>query len=201
MYKIYMNINHLIGMLVIIAFCLLGYTHFENFTNEVGYTKSSLDDKEYLVRNMDDKEEAANVLAKIRTKLEQICAIMKEKYPDDESVKRMVKRFNPDNITEAGKNNQYTSYSVNKGEKLVFCIRQKDEKESLVDENTVTFVAIHELSHIMTKSEGHKQVFWQNFKFLLEAAKEANIYQPVDYKKNPEPYCGMDITDNPYFDM
>jgi hypothetical protein len=43
-----MNINHLIGMLIIIAFCLLGYTHFENFTNEVSYTKSSLDDKEYL---------------------------------------------------------------------------------------------------------------------------------------------------------
>jgi hypothetical protein len=33
------------------------------------------------------------------------------------------------------------------------------------------------------------------------AAKEANIYQPVDYNKSPEPYCGMDITDNPYFDM
>ena len=53
----------------------------------------------------------------------------------------------------------------------------------------------------MTKSEGHKQEFWQNFKFLLEQAKAANIYNPVDYKKKPEPYCGMDITDNPYYDF
>ena len=197
MYEIYMNINHLIGMLIIIAFCLLGYTHFENFANEVSYTKSSLDDKEYLVRNMDDKNEAANVLAKIRTKLEKICAIMKEKYPDDESVIRMVKRFNPDNITEAGKNNQYTSYSVNKGEKLVFCIRQKDEKESLVDENTVTFVSIHELAHIMTKSVGHTEEFWDNFKRLLKEAIEANLYTKENYSQNPREYCGIKVSDSP----
>ena len=53
----------------------------------------------------------------------------------------------------------------------------------------------------MTKSVGHKQEFWQNFKFLLENAKAANIYQPVDYKKNPQGYCGMTITDNPYYDL
>ena len=53
----------------------------------------------------------------------------------------------------------------------------------------------------MTKTEGHKQEFWENFKFLLEQAKDANIYQPVDYKKNNKSYCGMDITDNPYYDL
>ena len=40
-----------------------------------------------------------------------------------------------------------------------------------------------------------------NFKFLLEQAKAANIYNPVDYKNNPETYCGMEITDNPYYDF
>jgi uncharacterized protein YlxW (UPF0749 family) len=67
-----MDINYLIGLLTIMAICLLGYTHFENFTNEVSYMKSSIDEKEYLVRNMDDKQEAANVLANIRMKLEKI---------------------------------------------------------------------------------------------------------------------------------
>jgi predicted metal-dependent hydrolase len=192
-----MNINHLIGMLIIIAFCLLGYTHFENFSNEVSYTKSTIDDKEYLVRNMEDKQDAANVLAGIRKKLEQICNLMKEKYPDDESVKRMIEKFNPDNITEAGKNNQYTSYSVNKGEKLVFCIRQKDEKESIVDENTITFVAIHELAHIMTKSVGHTDEFWNNFKRLLKEAIDNNLYTKENYSENPKDYCGIKVTDSP----
>ena len=192
-----MNINNLIGMLTIIAFILLGYTHFENFSNEVSYTKSTIDDKEYLVRNMEDKQDAANVLAGIRKKLEQICNLMKEKYPDDESIKRMIEKFNPDNITEAGKNNQYTSYSVNKGEKLVFCIRQKDEKESIVDENTITFVAIHELAHIMTKSVGHTEEFWNNFKKLLKEAIDNNLYTKENYSENPKDYCGIKVTDSP----
>ena len=75
------------------------------------------------------------------------------------------------------------------------------EGNKLIDLNTLTFVAFHELSHIMTTSIGHKQDFWQNFKFLLENAKEANIYKPVDYKKSPKEYCGMTINDNPYYDL
>lgn len=192
-----MDINYLICMLIIIAFCLLGYTHIEHLSNEVMYVKSSIDNNEYLVRNLGDKEEAANILAKLRLKLEKICDIMKKKYPTDESVIRMNERFNSDNITESGKNNQYTSYSVNKGEKIVFCIRQKDEKESLVDENTLTFVSIHELAHIMTKTVGHTPEFWSNFKRLLKEAVENNLYTKEDYTASPKEYCGIKVSDSP----
>jgi hypothetical protein len=74
------------------------------------------------------------------------------------------------------------------------------DNNNLIDDNTLMFVAIHELSHIMTKSIGHKTEFWQNFKFLLENAKESGIHTPVDYKKEPKEYCGMTIHDNPYYD-
>ena len=57
------------------------------------------------------------------------------------------------------------------------------------------FVSIHE-----SKSIGHKQKFWDNFKFLLANAKESGIHEPRDYKKEPQKYCSMKITDNPYFD-
>ena len=192
-----MDINYLIGLMIIIAFCLLGYTHYEHLSNEVTYVKSSIDNNEYLVRNLENKEEAANILAKLRSKLEKVCAIMKKKYPNDESVIRMNQRFNSENITEAGKSNQYTSYSVNKGEKIVFCIRQKDEKESLVDENTLTFVSIHELSHIMTKSVGHTPEFWANFKRLLKEAVEHNLYRKENYSASPKDYCGIKVSDSP----
>jgi len=192
-----MDVNYLIGMLIIVALCLLGYTHIEHLSNEVMYVKSSMDNNEYLVRNLPNREEAANILAKLRLKLEKLCEIMKKKYPDDESVIRMNERFNSDNITESGKNNQYTSYSVNKGEKIVFCIRQKDENESLVDENTLSFVAIHELSHIMTKSVGHTPEFWNNFKRLLKEAVEHKLYEKEDYNSNPREYCGIKVSDSP----
>jgi len=192
-----MDINYLIGMLIIVAFCLLGYTHLEHLSNEVIYVKSDIDNNEYLVRNLKNKDIAANTLAILRKKLEKICDIMQKKYPNDESVSRMNERFNSDNITESGKNNQYTSYSVNKGEKLVFCIRQKDEDETIVDENTLTFVSIHELAHIMTKSVGHTPEFWSNFKRLLKEAVSHNLYKKEDYRSDPKEYCGIKVSDSP----
>jgi hypothetical protein len=163
---------------------------------------SDVDGETYCVRERSKLELAADLLAKVTGNCKNLVDYVSKKYPDNEDVQRLKANFNPEKISETLPTSEFTAYSENKGEKLAFCLNKtKEEGSKLIDINTLTFVAIHELSHVMTKSEGHKQVFWQNFKFLLEAAKEANIYQPVDYKKNPEPYCGMDITDNPYFDM
>ena len=96
---------------------------------------------------------------------------------------------------------EYTAYSENKGEKLAFCLNTKKNGNNLIDLNTLTFVAIHELAHIASESIGHKDEFWRNFKFLLTEAKEINVYNPVDYSQKPIEYCGMKITDNPYFDL
>ena len=126
---------------------------------------------------------------------------MKKTHPDDERTTRLVEGFNPKKINETLPTSELTAYSENKGEKLAFCLNTTKDGDKLIDIQTLTFVALHELSHIMTKSVGHKQEFWQNFKFMLQNAKAAGIYDPVDYKKTPENYCGMKINDNPYYDL
>lgn len=162
---------------------------------------SDVDGERYCVRERSKMSQAADLLATVTTKCKELVAYCGKKFPDNEDVQRLVQKFNPTKISETLPTSEYTAYSENKGEKLAFCLNKEKNGTQLIDINTLTFVAIHELSHIMTISEGHKQEFWQNFKFLLEQAKEANIYNPVDYKKNPEPYCGMEITDNPYYDF
>jgi hypothetical protein len=94
-----------------------------------------------------------------------------------------------------------TAYSENKGEKIALCLN-KDKNNGgnkFIDINTLTYVALHELAHLMTKSIGHKKEFWNNFKFLLIQSKKCNIYNPIDYSKKNQEYCGDVITDNPYF--
>ena len=71
---------------------------------------------------------------------------------------------------------------------------------TFIDPNTLMFVALHEIAHIMTESTGHKDEVWQNFKFLQENAVKIKIYKPVDYKSKPKQYCSIEINDNPYFD-
>ena len=83
---------------------------------------------------------------------------------------------------------------------MAFCLSTKKGGDTLIDLNTLTFVAIHELAHICTKSVGHTDEFWKNFKFLLIQAEKIDIYNPIDYEKNPKQYCSMSINHNPYFD-
>jgi len=162
---------------------------------------ASKDGNTYCVRERAKLELAANLLASVTEKMKQMVKYLKEKYPNDERVKRLVEGFNPQKISETLPTSKLTAYSENKGEKIAFCLNTTKDGDKLIDINTLTFVALHELSHIMTKSIGHKREFWENFKFILENAKDANIYQPIDYKKNPKKYCGMTINDNPYYDL
>ena len=114
-----------------------------------------------------------------------------------EDIERLKKNFNPDAFSETTPDAKYTSYSVNKGEKIVFCLRDKKEGEKLVKENIMTFVSIHELAHLMTKSIGHEPDFWANFKLLLKVSIDNGLYKNIDFNSTPKPYCGINITDTP----
>ena len=129
---------------------------------------SSVDGNRYCVRDRQKLELAADLLAKVTQKCKLLVEYMKEKHPTDPRVIKLVKGFNPKSINETLPTSELTAYSENKGEKLAFCLNTTKTGDKLIDIDTLTFVAIHELSHIMTTSIGHKQDFWQNFKFLLE---------------------------------
>ncbi len=161
---------------------------------------SNEDGSKFCVRNRENLESSADLLKLVTGKCKQMVDILYEKYPNQERVIRLKKGFNPKRINETLPNSQYTAYSENKGEKLAFCLTEQKNGSNLIDLNTLTFVALHEISHIMTKSIGHTHEFWTNFKFMLKEADEAGVYKPVDYKNNPITYCGMDITDNPLYD-
>jgi hypothetical protein len=163
---------------------------------------SSVDGNEYCVREREQVNRAADLLATVTTKCKKLVEYVKEKHPNKEFTKQLVSGFNPQKVMETLPTSKFTAYSENKGEKLAFCLnRKKEENNNLIDEHTLTFVAIHELSHVGTTSIGHKSDFWENFKFLLECAKESGIHNPADYKINPKEYCGMTINDNPFYDM
>ena len=160
------------------------------------YVQSHVDKETYLVQRRDDSQEAADLFGNLKQKLSELIQIMKEKHPNDKRVIRLQKRFDPDNISESLPDSKYTSYSVNKGEKLVFCIRKKDTQE-LIKLNTILFVAIHELAHLMSISIGHTDEFWNNMRFILRDAIKYKIYKEQDFRKKPEPYCGIKITSSP----
>lgn len=193
-----------LGYFVILSMILLtAYVYYEKESFQLKCIVSTVDGNKYCVRDRKKLQHAADLLAKVTMNCKRLVEYMRKTHPDNEFTMRLVQGFNPKKIMETLPTSTYTAYSENKGEKLAFCLNKnsKTENDHMIDEHTLTFVAIHELAHIGTKSVGHKTEFWENFKFLLENAKDAGIHSPADYKESPESYCGMHIRDNPYHDM
>jgi hypothetical protein len=184
----------LILLLIILLFV-------KNQKSEVVSVRSTVDHVAYIVQNKKDKQQAADLLAQLRAKLlEFVAGLQSSSVKDDDRVKRLISKFQADHISEGDTNTNYTTYTLNKGEKIVFCLRTRDKNDNLHDLNMMLFVAIHEMGHICTLSTGHTEEFQKNFKFLLEEAVKLKIYQPVNYRENPTTYCGIAVTDTPLED-
>jgi len=189
-----MNFTYIIIGLVLIATILLTY---QNYNKDISYIKSRIDGRKYLVYNLEHKQVAADILALTRKRLVEFCENMKLKYRNDPRISRMISKFNPDNIVETEPGSKYTSYSINKGEKMVLCLRSRDGQQRLVKENVIMFVALHEMAHIMTLSVGHTKEFWDNFEFILKEATALGLYQHINFNSDNYDYCGIKITDTP----
>jgi hypothetical protein len=82
------------------------------------------------------------------------------------------------------------SYTENKS-LISLCIQDPSTKK-FYDMNTIMYVSLHELAHVVSKSvseEEHNEEFRQNFAKLLERAAQLGIYNPNI--PVPPTYCGL----------
>ena len=93
-------------------------------------------------------------------------------------------------IYETEITSSYTSYNVNKGEEIVFCLRYKPSLK-LHNINDLVYVAVHEMAHSGCPENGHTPLFNRIFKFYLEEAVKIGIYNYHNYSSSPLMYCGM----------
>ena len=182
----------------------LSYIGLSNSQYPLIKVKSSIDGELYTVRDMPDKQNAADTMAKVRLKMNKLKLHLESTVPDKPQVQQLTRNFeaNANRFKEATPDAEHTSYSVNKGEEVHFCLRQREAgDESLVNEDIITFVAIHEMGHMITKTIGHGPDFWNNFARLLQEAEKIGVYTQRDFRAHPVSYCGMKITDNPLYDL
>ena len=184
------------GLVILFSIIIGGY-YIINMYNEKDLVKitSSVDNKKYTVQIKEDSKEAADLIAKIKQRIITLIEHMENTFGiSDERVANLKNNFRPDRLKEGVSTPGYTSYSVNKGEQIVLCLRNKD---SLVDINTMMFVVLHEMAHLASVSIGHTEEFWNNFRWILEESINIGIYVKQDFEKKSVEYCGMDITSSP----
>lgn len=193
-----LSILNIIIFLVIIFF-FSGY--IVNFYNDVTYITSDINQKDYLVRDLKNSRQAANMLAMLSNKLELLVNHLNKNKDTEykeykEYIEQLDAKFNDIVYSETPGNSEHTSYSVNKGDQLVFCLRSKKYFDQLHDLNLVLYVALHEISHVACPEYGHTPLFKDIFHFFTKTAVKIGIYSPIQFKNNPQEYCGMTITES-----
>lgn len=173
-------------------------------SEDVALVRSRVDGNDYLVRNMPDKQVAADTFGRINVNIQRLIDHLRENHPDREVTRFLAANWDPSRVTELRHSRgEVTSYTVNK-KSMVVCLRDK-ETEALEAFNEVMFVVIHECAHMAApidpttgrQHEGHGKIFWDAMRFLLGEAIRIGIYVHKDYKSQPERYCGISINSTP----
>lgn len=145
--------------------------------------------------NNTNKTELLDNITNNMFKLRDYMVLNIDKYPKyTEYINQLSRNLGTKtHIQETDPASSYTSYTVNKGEEISFCIKNKQTKQ-LYDLNLMMYVAIHEMAHVACPELGHGELFKFIFKKLTEVAIEIGIYTKIPFYSNPHEYCGMNIT-------
>jgi predicted metal-dependent hydrolase len=185
----------LISIIIIIIYLFL----FHNKRNIV--LVEGKDNIKYLVYNDNKKKESAFLLSEIIEKIFILRDYLYNNiinYPSYSSyIMLLYKNLNKNRslIYENDPHSKLTSFSVNKGEELAFCLKSKQTGD-LHNINLLMYVALHEMAHIACPEIGHGDLFQLLFKFLCDEAIKLNIYSYDNYEKKPVEYCGMMLSSN-----
>jgi hypothetical protein len=191
--------------LIIIFILLLIFYNYNYY--DMTYIKSDIDNNYYLVRNKSNKYEASNMLGTIRLNIINLSDFLYNARDNDEYkdyvkyIDRLHDRVRDIVLVESTEDSLYTSYSVNKGEQIVFCLRTKKTGNYLHDINLIMYVVLHEISHVASPDyepeyNNHGPIFKKVFAFITLEAIKFGCYTKVNFNENPTEYCGMTITDS-----
>jgi predicted metal-dependent hydrolase len=198
-------------ILLILIILILGVFYWYNY-GKMTYIKSPIDNNFYMVRDLSDKYTAVNLLATMRLNIIKLKDHLNSKKNTDykeykQYIEQLSNRINDVTISESrgnedvkdenGENKEIvTSYSVNKGEELVFCLRSRKEMNIFHTINILMYVILHEISHIACPEYGHGSLFKKIFAFFTKTAMSLKIYEYDDYSKSPKEYCGIYLNDS-----
>ena len=150
----------------------------------------------FMVINDENKHKATEILTKLVTDMYDIKNHLINnihKYEDHKEYINLLKENFTETRTSIYENDptsDLTSFSVNKGEELAFCLKSKKTNE-YHDHNLLMYVALHEMAHMACPEIGHGELFKKVFRFITIEAIKKGLYKKVDYNEKPVEYCGM----------
>ena len=185
---------------------IIGFVFYKFVYDGTEKMQSTVDNKIYSVRRGHDKQLRADILAVLNGKFSIIVNSLANDvlYNQLPQVKRLIQNWEAGvTIKEIGNMESDAAYVINK-KNMSFCLQKRKDQLVLEDLNLITYVGIHELSHIMSVEIGHGSEFIENFEFLLNYAKKLVYFDPLLKRQLPvyiqlnqlntsDSYCGVSL--------
>jgi hypothetical protein len=169
---------------------LIGWTASQNFAlKDDRVLVEAFDGRMYLVRDIPSKKDTANMMASLNANVLGLLQQLKQSGVKPVMVARLSERYKPEVLAEGRIHKKLTSYTVNKGERVVLCMRSRDA-DALYPENVLFSVLLHELAHVASLSEGHGPEFNENLELLTRAAENSGLLRRERVSLN---YCGIPL--------
>lgn len=133
----------------------------------------------YRIKSMDH-----NTLDRLSNKLLELCRnIDKFEGEDRERLQHVCDKLKNTKLYQ----DETGSYALGKRD-IYLCLN--DNNGELYDDNTLMYVLLHELAHVINETIGHDEAFEENFAFLRNCSTKVGIYNP--YKSIDMKYCKKD---------
>ena len=176
-------------IIIIIIFIFLIHIYSNNI-----YIKSYSDNMFYKVQRNINKYKSVKYLSYLRkftidlvSNLDTNNIIYKTYHDRFIKLSSMIRTIK---INEKSIIDKNTSYTINKGDEIVLCLKFKDN-DKYHEINDIKYILIHELAHIICPEVGHTKVFYDINKYLLTEAIRLKLHNITNYKLNPLNYCGI----------
>lgn len=194
-----MRHNFVVSLVIVSLAVLILHSNLHNGTYysrnpfNLSYTKSTIDGVYYRVRkDVPNPLESANTLARLRLSLiniiphldNQTGEVLRKRIANTEFMENPLKRPNA----------KFTSYTINKGEQIVLCLRDPIT-QTIHEFDRLMYVVVHEAAHVVCPETGHTPFFRTTFAQLLVAAIKAGVLVKTDYQNQPMEYCGISISE------
>lgn len=166
----------------------------EFFTSKFDHNGRTL----YLTSDDDKTDEIKNLMIDISDSVDSIIDYCKNnEYPSKERSTKICERWKRVKFKEILPNDSHIAYLVDKDRILRLCFRKNFTTGEIENRNTMMFVILHELGHLMSESYGHNAEFRNNFLELIRVAGFLKLYTPIHYSDSPTTYCGTEIYTSP----
>jgi len=182
----------LVAILVIVLFLLVGLAVSARYSLKDDRVQvEAYDGRMYLVRDIEDKKRTADMMALLNAKVMSLLRHLRQQGDKPVMVSRLISRYDPQVLAEGRLHRELTSYTVNKGEQVILCMRSRDRADALFPENVLFSVLLHELAHVASLSEGHGDEFNENLLLLTSSAEKLGLLKRGKVQLD---YCGIPLS-------